>query len=81
MSSSPHSLDTPQRRGNGESETLQQRGVREVDGTVQRVDGSSGKLLATIATDAADNFGGIVVGGGFVWTNSRVAPVSAGVNP
>ena len=49
--------------------------VREVDGTVQRIDGSSGELLATIATDAADNFGGIVVGGGFVWTNSRAAPL------
>jgi streptogramin lyase len=49
--------------------------VREVDGTVQRIDGSSGKLLATIATDAADDFGGIVVGGGFVWTNSRAAPL------
>ena len=45
--------------------------VRQIDGTVQRIDGSSGKLLATIATEAADNSGDIVVGGGFVWVNSR----------
>ena len=49
--------------------------VREVDGTLQRIDGGSGKLLATIATDAADSLGDIVVGGGFVWTNSRTAPL------
>jgi virginiamycin B lyase len=47
--------------------------VRQIDGTVQRIDGSSGKLLATSATEAADSFGGIVVGGGFVWINSRMA--------
>ena len=40
--------------------------VRQIDGTVQRIDGSSGKLLATNATEAADNSGDIVVGGGFV---------------
>jgi hypothetical protein len=45
--------------------------VRQVDGTVQRFDGSSGKLLATFATGAADKSGEIVVGGGFVWINSR----------
>ncbi len=45
--------------------------VRQVDGTVQRFDGSSGKLIATFATGAADNSGEIVVGGGFVWINSR----------
>jgi streptogramin lyase len=49
--------------------------VRQIDGTVQRIDGSSGKLLATFATDAADNFGDIVVGGGFVWINSQKAPL------
>ena len=49
--------------------------VRQVGGAVQRIDGDSGKLLATIATDATDNFGGIVVGGGFVWLNSQKAPL------
>jgi streptogramin lyase len=49
--------------------------VREVDGTVQRIDGSSGKLLATIATDTSGNYGDIVVGGGFVWINSTTAPL------
>jgi streptogramin lyase len=49
--------------------------VRQADGTVQRIDGISGKLLATIATEAVDNFGGIAVGGGFVWINSRTVPL------
>lgn len=49
--------------------------VREFDGTVQRVDGSSGKLLATFATDAKGDYGDIVEGGGFVWTNSDAAPL------
>ena len=49
--------------------------VRQSGGTVQRIDGNSGKLLATIATEAADNYGDIVVGGGFVWINSHTVPL------
>ena len=49
--------------------------VRELGGTVERIDGNSGKLLATIATDAIDRFGELVVGGGFVWINSDKAPL------
>jgi streptogramin lyase len=49
--------------------------VREFDGTVQRIAGSSGRLLATLATDAAGNYGDIVVGGGFVWINSQTVPL------
>ena len=49
--------------------------VRQIDGTVQRIDGHSGTLLATFATDAADNMGNIAVGGGFVWVNSNSAPL------
>ena len=49
--------------------------VRQIDGTVQRIDGHSGTLLATFATDAADNMGDIAVGGGFVWVNSNSAPL------
>jgi streptogramin lyase len=49
--------------------------VHEFDGTVERIDGSSGKLLATIATEASGHNGDIVVGGGFVWVNSTPAPL------
>jgi len=49
--------------------------VREFDGTVQRIDASSGKLLATFATDASGGYGDIVVGGGFVWANSAAVPL------
>jgi streptogramin lyase len=49
--------------------------VRQSDGTVQRVDGNSSKLLATIATEAADQIGDMVVGGGFVWINSQKVPL------
>jgi streptogramin lyase len=49
--------------------------VREFDGTVQRIDGSSGELLATFATDASGGYGDIVVGGGIVWTNSAAVPL------
>jgi streptogramin lyase len=49
--------------------------VRQIDGTVQRIEGNSGKLLATIATEAVDNYGDIVVGGGSVWINSDAAPL------
>jgi streptogramin lyase len=49
--------------------------VRQIDGTVQRINGHSGTLLATFATDAADNMGDIAVGGGFVWVNSNSAPL------
>lgn len=49
--------------------------VRELGGTVQRIDGGSGKPLATFPTEAVDRFGEIVVGGGFVWINSDKAPL------
>jgi streptogramin lyase len=49
--------------------------VRQSDGTVERFDGDSGNLLATIATDAKDNYGDIAVGGGFVWVNTQIAPL------
>jgi streptogramin lyase len=49
--------------------------VREVDGTVQRIDGGSGKLIATFATDATDGSGDMATGGGFVWISSRKALV------
>jgi streptogramin lyase len=49
--------------------------VREVDGTVQRIVGSNGELLATFATDASGNYGDIVVAGGFVWMNSQKVPL------
>jgi streptogramin lyase len=49
--------------------------IRAFDGTVQRLDGSSGKLLATIATDAVGKWGDIVVAGGFVWMNSQKVPL------
>ena len=49
--------------------------VRQQDGTVQRIDGRTAKLLATIATEAADNYGDIVVAGGFVWTSSQTVPL------
>jgi streptogramin lyase len=49
--------------------------VRQSDGTVQRIDGNSGQVLATIATEAADQIGDMVVGGGFVWLNSKKVPL------
>ena len=49
--------------------------VRQSDGTVQRIDGNSSQVLATIATEAADQLGGMVVGGGFVWINSKKVPL------
>ena len=39
--------------------------VRQLGGTVQRIDGSSGKVLATVETESVDRFGEIAVGGGF----------------
>lgn len=45
--------------------------VRQIDGTVQRIDGNTGKLLATFATEARDKYGDIAVGGGSLWMNSR----------
>ena len=45
--------------------------VRQVDGTVQRIDGTSGKLLATFATEALGEGGDTAVGGHSVWINSR----------
>jgi DNA-binding beta-propeller fold protein YncE len=38
----------------------------ERDGTVQRIDGKSGKQLATIETEAVGR-GEMTIGGGFVW--------------
>ena len=49
--------------------------VRQSDGAVQRIDGNSSKLLATIATEVADQYGGIAVGGGSVWINSEKVPL------
>ena len=49
--------------------------VREFDGTIQRIDASNGKLLATFATDATGGYGDIVMGGGFVWANSTAVPL------
>jgi streptogramin lyase len=49
--------------------------VRQSDGRVQRIDGNSSQVLATIATEAAEQFGEIVVGGGFVWINSKTVPL------
>jgi DNA-binding beta-propeller fold protein YncE len=45
--------------------------VRERGGIVQRIDGGSGKLLATVETESVDRYGEIAVGGGFVWTNNN----------
>ena len=45
--------------------------VRQVDGMIQRIDGNSGKLLATFATEAVGEGGDMAVGGGSVWINSR----------
>jgi virginiamycin B lyase len=46
----------------------------EGDGTVQRIDGESGDLVATIETGAVGK-GTIAVGGGFVWISTRPAPI------
>jgi virginiamycin B lyase len=45
------------------------------DGTVQRVHGKSGELLATIETGLAGNGGDITCGGGYVWITMPRTPV------
>ena len=44
------------------------------DGTVDRIDGKTGKVLATIETGEAAR-GAIDVGGGFVWVSTPLAPL------
>ena len=46
----------------------------EGNGTVQRIDGKSGDLVATIETGAVGK-GTIAVGGGFVWVSTRAVPI------
>jgi streptogramin lyase len=50
------------------------------DGSVSRIEGTSGKVIAKIAADAVDNDGDITVGGGFVWITTRILPVIK-INP
>jgi len=45
------------------------------DGTISRIDGRSGKVVAEISAEAVDNDGDITVGGGFVWVATRIMPV------
>ena len=52
-------------------------GVNQGDGTVQRVDGKSSKLLATIETGLSSGRGGdIVCGAGYVWISLPGTPVA-----
>ena len=46
----------------------------EDDGTVQRIDGKSGVVLAMIETGAV-GAGTIAVGGGFVWAATHDVPI------
>ena len=46
----------------------------EGDGTVQRIDGKSGWVVATIETGAV-GAGTIAVGGGFVWVATHDVPI------
>lgn len=46
------------------------------DGVVQRVDGRTGELAATIDTGSVDSDGGIVTGGGFVWVITRRSTIT-----
>jgi virginiamycin B lyase len=46
----------------------------EGDGPVQRVDGKSGSVVATIETGAV-GAGTIAVGGGFVWATTHDVPI------
>lgn len=45
------------------------------DGTVQRIDGKTGELLATIDTGLSGNDGQIASGGGYVWVTIPGTPV------
>ena len=49
--------------------------VGQADGTVQRIDSNSGKLLATITTEAVGALYEMVVGGGFVWISTLTVPL------
>jgi DNA-binding beta-propeller fold protein YncE len=46
------------------------------DGTVQRIDGQTGKLIATIETGGAGTLGDIATGGGYVWVSLPGSPVA-----
>jgi hypothetical protein len=46
----------------------------EGDGTIQRIDGKSGDLIATIEAGGAGR-GTIAVGGGFVWVSTPAEPI------
>jgi streptogramin lyase len=46
------------------------------DGTVQRIDGNAGDVLATIETGSSGSGGDIVCGGGFVWVTAPGVPVA-----
>ena len=50
----------------------------ESDGVVQRVDGRTGQVIATIATGALDmeSDGDITAGGGFVWFITRSSTIA-----
>jgi hypothetical protein len=52
--------------------------LNQGDGAVQRIDGKTGELLATIETGLSGNGGDIVCGGGYVWVSGstihRLAP-------
>jgi streptogramin lyase len=50
--------------------------LNQGDGTVQRVDGDSGKLVATIETGLSGRGGDIVCGGGYVWITMPGTPVA-----
>jgi virginiamycin B lyase len=41
------------------------------DGTISRIDGTTGEVAPEIAAEAVDNDGDITVGGGFVWVTTR----------
>src|SRR5206468_12167931 len=49
--------------------------VNQGDGTVQRIDGKTGALLATIEAGATGEGGDIAVGGGYVWVTTMLVPV------
>jgi virginiamycin B lyase len=49
--------------------------VGQTDGRVQRIDGNSGKQLATIATQAVGATYEMAVGGGFVWISTLNVPL------
>ena len=53
---------------------LKQPCFNEGDGTVQRIDGKSGNLVATIETGVIGK-GAIAIGGGFVWVSTHAVPI------